>query len=75
MFHRYSFNFSICFLRFSPPISDFSDKISPVCLPEPGDEARIFNEAICYTTGKCSQFTYITPEVKALKNAKTNLYF
>ena len=45
---------TFCFLRFSPPISQFTDKISPVCLPQPGDDNRLPIGAHCYATGKFS---------------------
>ena len=41
--------------RFSPPISHFNNNISPVCLPQPGDEDRLPGGALCYTTGKSLQ--------------------
>ena len=46
---------TFCFPRFSPPISQFTDKISPVCLPQPGDDSKLPIGAHCYSTGKYSQ--------------------
>ena len=47
-----------CFPRFSPPIAKFTDKISPVCLPQSGDDNRLPKGAHCYATGKHSPLMY-----------------
>ena len=49
---------TFCFPRFSPPISQFTNKISPVCLPQPGDDSRLPIGAYCYVTGKFSPLYY-----------------
>ena len=41
---------TIYFLRFSPQICEFTNEISPVCLPDPGDEDPV--GSYCYATGK-----------------------
>ena len=43
--------------RFYPPISEFTDKIFPVCLPQPGDEDKLPVGSLCYATGKFCPFT------------------
>ena len=41
--------------RFTPRLQQFTDTISPVCLPQPGDEDRLPIGASCYATGKSFQ--------------------
>ena len=50
---------TICLPRFSPALSQFTDKISPVCLPQIGDEDRLPAGAQCYASGKYSYATFV----------------
>ena len=55
---RHLFNVTKHSPRFSPPISQFTDKISPVCLPQLGDEATLTTGTYCYATGKNLSFKF-----------------
>ena len=41
-----------CSYRFSPPLSQFTDKISPLCLPQIEDKDKLTVGTYCYATGK-----------------------
>ena len=47
-----------CFPRFTPPISQFTDKISPLCLPKLEYEDQLTVGMFCYAIGKCSSFIH-----------------
>ena len=54
----------MCLPRFSPPISQFTDNISPVCLPEFGDEDRLPVGTLCFKTGKNCTYTHSSQNPK-----------
>ena len=59
--------------RFSPPLTQFTDKISPLCLPQLGDEAKLPIGTNCYARGICS--CQVTPTTDVVTKYEQTPFF